>query len=352
MEEPDGELGNTFNNRFRFNSTLIGIAKAQSELQQKLKPYQSIIDATTRSTRMAELSGIMGIAQALQAQANNWSRDYSGIIGFSRAMQEQTKAIKPGLTFAAELARTLPKNLSTPFPGSYSMAIASIAGQHRDLFLNSQKMMPFLSSPIASQLSSMQIALNGISGNIARLVAQQGQWDLMDDFESASAQAMEFSDQLSGELELSEETERAFHALVDFVVSFINRNKKVGIYSLLFIDIVIRIASLHQYYNFLQAKPEMATKEDVKKMETRLVKEVAKKLNKEQEIRVTNYACRVYLKPKSKSLILLTLPENLEITVLQINHKWSYVSFIDPRDGYAQTGWIMKKYLVKMGMQR
>jgi len=350
MAKPNDELGNklanSFNSPFHLNSSFMRIAKVQAELQRTLTPYQSIIDATQKYTRMAELSGIASIAQVLNEQTRKWNTNFNGIIGISKLMQEQANAMKPGLTFATGLANSLTKGLSASFPGNYNTAITSIASQHQSLFQNSHKMMSLLASPVASQLSSMQIALNGISGSIARLVAQQGHWSLMDDFENASGQAMELSNQLSEELELSEETERTFLNLVDFVVSFIKRNRKVGIYALRFVELVIMIAAIHQYCYFLKAKPEMATKEDIKRMETHLLKAVSEQLNKEKELRITAHTCRVYLKPNTKSFILL-LPKGLDITILQVNHKWAYISFIDPRDSYTQTGWVLKKYLVK-----
>ena len=41
------------------------------------------------------------------------------------------------------------------------------------------------------------------------------------------------------------------------------------------------------------------------------------------------------------------LPKDFDVIVLQINHKWAFVSFIDPKDNLTQTGWVMKKYIDK-----
>ena len=245
---------------------------------------------------------------------------------------------------APELARSIAKGL----PDSYITTIASIARQHSQFFENSNKVWPILSSPIASQLTNMQIALNGISGTIAKLTAQHQQWDLMQDFESASAQAIELSDELVEESAISEENETAFRTLVDFIVSFIKRNRKVGLHALHFVEVVIMIAAFHQYYYFLKDKHNGATKQDIKTLETNLLSEVSKRLSKEKELRMTNRVCRIYLKPRTKSMILLCLPKGVSVSILQVSHKWAFISFNDPRDNYAQTGWVLKKYIVKI----
>jgi hypothetical protein len=49
-------------------------------------------------------------------------------------------------------------------------------------------------------------------------------------------------------------------------------------------------------------------------------------------------------KPKNITLILAALSVNFDVIIL-INHKWAYVSFINPEDNLPQTGWILKKYL-------
>jgi hypothetical protein len=348
MEEIDDDLDSglprSLDYLWKFDSPLIGIAKTQADLQRTLKPYQSMFEATAKIVRMSELSGVMGIAQVLQEQSRKWDRDYGGIIGISKMLQQQPGLLKPSLMIAPELARSIAKGL----PDSYTTTIASIARQHSQFFENSYKVWPMLSSPIASQLANMQTALNGISGTIAKLTAQHQQWDLMRDFESASAQAIELSDVLVEESALSEENETAFRTLVDFIVSFIKRNRKVGLHALRFVEVVIMIAALHQYYYFLKDKHNGATKQDIKSMETRLLGEVSKRLSQEKELRMTNRLCRIYLKPRTKSMILLYLPKGVTVSILQVSHKWAFISFNDPRDNYAQTGWVLKKYIVKI----
>jgi len=48
-----------------------------------------------------------------------------------------------------------------------------------------------------------------------------------------------------------------------------------------------------------------------------------------------------------KSLVIEKLPADFEVIILQINHKWVYVSYLNPKDNLPETGWILKKYVDK-----
>jgi len=37
-----------------------------------------------------------------------------------------------------------------------------------------------------------------------------------------------------------------------------------------------------------------------------------------------------------------------EVVVLQINHKWAFVSYTNPKDNLMETDWVMNKYLDKI----
>ena len=51
--------------------------------------------------------------------------------------------------------------------------------------------------------------------------------------------------------------------------------------------------------------------------------------------------------PRFSNCIIEGLTIDNEVHVLQVNHKWIYVSYFNPSDNLPQTGWIMKKYLDK-----
>ena len=45
--------------------------------------------------------------------------------------------------------------------------------------------------------------------------------------------------------------------------------------------------------------------------------------------------------------MVASLPKNFDVIILQINHKWAFISYINPKDNLMETGWVMKKYLDK-----
>ncbi|MDQ0105800.1 hypothetical protein J2T02_000894 [Chitinophaga terrae (ex Kim and Jung 2007)] len=48
-----------------------------------------------------------------------------------------------------------------------------------------------------------------------------------------------------------------------------------------------------------------------------------------------------------KSTVLAILDGTIKVVVLQEVHKWVYISYINPADNLAESGWILKKYLIK-----
>ena len=115
----------------------------------------------------------------------------------------------------------------------------------------------------------------------------------------------------------------------------------------------MRFAGIHQYMDFLQEKPELATKEEVKQIGIKqdstifFIQQITEQLKQAKEFRITNRPCVVKLKPKLKTITLTKLPVSFDVVVIQIHHKWVYVSYFDPKDNLPQTGWIRKKYLNK-----
>lgn len=256
----------------------------------------------------------------------------------------------PTLSAIQQMSKSL--NLQTKFaiPQSTLDALASINRQHEQLFGGLRTMAEALKvqSPAIAQINNLNFALSGISGQIAAIAAQQRNWAIIDDYEEVTEQAIEFSESITEEI--TEEQKRQFQILLTLVSAFV---KKYGVQGLLIIDIILRFAGLHQYYDFLQQKPELPTKQEVNQIAIKqdsiiqFIGAVNEQLKNERQYRITNRECVVKLKPKNKTLTVSKLPKDFELVVLQVNHKWVLVSFFDPKDNLPQTGWIMKKYLNK-----
>jgi len=288
-------------------------------------------------------------------------RNMTNMMSGMNMMEEVTKSLKlqaqfsqPAFSAIDAINKSMDWKSQFAIPKSTIDTITSINRQHEQLFGNIKSITESLSkqNDIFAQINSLQFALSGISGHIAAIAAAQQNWGLLDDFEEVTEHAIEFSNSLTETIDEAEE-KRQFHILLALVASFLARHKALGITSLLVIDILLRMASLHQYYDFLQTKPEAATRQDIInaniKQDTVIeyIQEISKQLKQVDEYRITNRKCEVRLKPNLKTTIIDTLPVGLEIVVLQVHHKWIYASYFSPKDNLPQTGWIMKKYLDK-----
>jgi hypothetical protein len=268
----------------------------------------------------------------------------------AKSKQHQKMFSNPTLSAIDAMSKSMSIQSKFAIPQTTLDAITSINRQHAQLFIGLRAMTEALriQSPAIVQINNLNFALSSISGEIAAIAAQQRNWTIIDDFEKVTAQAIEFSESLTEEV--TEEQKRQFQVLLTLVSAFVKKN---GVQTLLIIDIILRFAGLHQYYDFLQQKPELPTKQDVNQIAIKqdsiiqFIEAVSEELKNAKEYRVTTRQCDVKLKPKTKTLTVSKLPKDFELVVLKVHHKWVLVSYFDPNDNLPQTGWIMKKYLDK-----
>lgn len=292
------------------------------------------------------------ISEMLKAQ-ESITKSLSGVnmmTEIAKSMQHQKMFASPTMSAIEAMSKSISLQTKFAIPQSTLDALASINRQHEQLFGGLRAMTEALKvqSPAIAQINNLNFALSGISGQIAAIAAQQRNWAIIDDYEEVTEQAIEFSESITEEI--TEEQKRQFQILLTLVSAFV---KKYGVQGLLIIDIILRFAGLHQYYDFLQQKPELPTKQEVNQIAIKqdsiiqFIGAVNEQLKNAKEYRITNRECEVKLKPKNKTLTVSKLPKDFELVVLQVNHKWVLVSFFDPKDNLPQTGWIMKKYLNK-----
>jgi hypothetical protein len=281
----------------------------------------------------------------------------SGLSGFSmltqltRITEHQLKRIEKHNLWASDsLIKSLSIQARIVIPQETIDAIDSINRKHEKLFigLNSISESLKIQTHGLTQIKNLNFALSGISGQVAAAAALQRNWKIINEFEEVTEKAIGFSEAITKEV--TEEQKRQFQILLALISQFA---KKYGVHGLLITDIVLRFAGLHQYYDFLQKKPELSTKQEVNHIVFKqdsiiqFLFAVNEQLKIANEYRTTNRECDVKLKPKKKSFTVSRLPIKFELVVLQVNNKWLLVSFFDPKDNLPQTGWIMKKYLDK-----
>lgn len=342
------------------SSQLSEMLKSHQQMSSGLSGLNAITDIAKsfqlQYQTIKNLSGISMLTELAKGmqQQNRIINSFGGLsllTELAKSIQEQNKALIPSFSAFDTLAKSMKSYSNFGIPQTTLDAITSINRQHEQLFGGIRTLAAALriQSPAITQINNLHFALGGISGQIATLASQQKKWTLIEDFEEVTEKALDFTETLTEEI--TEEQQRQFQLLLTLVAAFLKKHKALGIAALLIIDIFIRFADIHQYYDFLKDRPEPATMADVNQISIRqdsvlhFINLVNQQFKKANEYRITNRTCEIKLKTKSKTLTLAKLPKEFEVIVVQIHHKWVYVSYFDPIDNLPQTGWIMKKYL-------
>ena len=307
-----------------------------------------------------------------------WQQNIQKSLGLSSQLSEMFKAQEritrnlSGLNMATELAKSMQKHhrmfenptlsaieamtkglsLQSKFaiPQTTLDAISSINRQHEQLFGNLRSITEAINKNQAAfnQINSWQFAISGISGQLAAIAASQKKWDLIDDFEEITEEAVSLNERIFDEYGVTKEglnELKAFFQRIEIKVDKIDADANSLFWKLLTLLGFI-LAVMGEARNWLP-KPEYATKQEVETVIKEQFGIYEKKLKEDKEFRITSRVCKVMSKPRLKSLVIEKLPIDFEVTVLQVNHKWVYVSYFSPVDNLPQTGWIMKKHLDK-----
>jgi hypothetical protein len=297
----------------------------------------------------------MGLSSQLSEMFKTQERitkNFSGlsmVTELAKTMQQRNRLFEsPALSGIEAITKGLSLQSKFVIPQTTIDAITSINRQHAQLFGNLRSITDVLNKNQAAfnQINSWQFAITGISGQLAAIAASQRKWDLIDDFEEITEEAVSLNERIFDENGVTKEglkELKAFFQRIEIKVDKIDADANVLFWKLLAILSFI-LALMGEARNWLP-KPEYATKQEVETVIKEQFGIYEKKLKEDKEFRITSRVCRVMSKPRLKSLIIEKLPVGFEVTVLQVNHKWIYVSYFSPSDNLPQTGWIMKKYL-------
>ncbi len=266
-------------------------------------------------------------------------------------MEEVTKSLKLQAQFsqsAFSSIDTITKAMAwNVIPKSTIDTITSINRQHEQLFQSITDALSVRQS-VFSQINNWQFALSGISGQLAAIAASQKKWDLLEDFEEITDEAIAINEKISDGDGITTESLneiKSFLQRIEIRVDKIDRDANAIFWKLLaLLSFLLTLSGEVQNW---QTKPEYATKLEVETVIKEQFSLFERKLRENNEYRTTNRKCKVMIKPTIKSMIIETLPDDFEIVVLRIHHKWIYASYSSPKDNLPQTGWILKKYLDK-----
>lgn len=275
----------------------------------------------------------------------------SMITKLAKSMQQHHRMFEnPTLSAIEAMTKGLSLQAKFTIPQTTLDAISSINRQHEQLFGNLRSITEAINKNQAAfnQINSWQFAISGISGQLAAIAASHKKWDLIDDFEEITEEAVSLNERIFDENGVTKEglnELKAFFQRIEIKVDKIDADANSLFWKLLTLLSFI-LAVMGEARNWLP-KPEYATKQEVETVIKEQFGIYEKKLKEDKEFRITSRICKVMSKPRLKSLVVEKLPIDFEVTVLQVNHKWVYVTYFSPVDNLPQTGWIMKKYLDK-----
>lgn len=306
--------------------------------------HQSIQKSLGLSSQLSEM-------MKAQTRITKSLSGVSMITELAKSMQQHHKMFEnPTLSAIEAMTKGLSLQAKFAIPQTTLDAISSINRQHEELFGNLRSITEAVNKNQAAfnQINSWQFAISGISGQLAAIAASQKKWDLIDDFEEITEEAVSLNERIFDENGVTKEglnELKAFFQRIEIKVDKIDADANALFWKLLALLSFI-IAVMGEARNWLP-KPEYATKQEVETVIKEQFGIYEKKLKEDKEFRITSRICRVMSKPRLKSLVIEKLPIDFEVTVLQVNHKWVYVTYFSPVDNLTQTGWIMKKYLDK-----
>jgi hypothetical protein len=299
---------------------------------------------------MENLSGIgmlTELAKSIQHQerySKNWGNT-GALADLAKSMQQQTASI-PTLSSI----NVLTKSIRFAIPQPTLNAIITINRHHNQLFGNLRSITEAFTKnqTTYSQINNLQFAISGISGQLASIASAQKKWNLIDDFEEITEEAVSLNERIFDENGVTSQglnDLKEFFQRIEIKVDKIDADANALFWKLLALLSFI-FAVTGEARNWLP-KPEYATKQEVETLIKEQFGIYEKKLKEDKEFRITRRVCKIMSKPRLKSFEIEKLPVDFEVTVLQVNHKWIYVSYFSPNDNLPQTGWIMKKYLDK-----
>ena len=341
-------------------SNIFNFMKSINELSEKTKSLNILSSPLhIQMMEMAKLSDITIQSNSLAALM-----PISKIITNSNFQNSliNTNKINDNLNFAMmPIAKAIQNSnfqkISNSFavPNSTLSAISQLASQQEKINRNLFSSLSAISSISLAlnevhKIKNLNTAFTSLSTELAKLASANQNRDIIEDFENLTTEAIIFSDQLTEEYDPANSNNISveFKSFLNSVEEFYKKNKEAGIILLCVIDILLRFAGLHQYYDFIKEKPEPAIKvevNEIKNSQTTILKslnEVKNQLSSKDKISYTNKNCQIKLKPNSRAVVINDLPINYEIVIVKTQPTWLLINYNDPKDGLPQTGWINK----------
>ncbi len=267
---------------------------------------------------------------------------------------ESQKKITNSLSALSSISSILQQIAAPKIPDSTIAVLQGITGLQSMQYIESLKSIQnatsvskFINPTLEiHKIGNLNTAFNSLTSQLTQLASNSNDWEILEDYQSFVNDAVEFSDNVIESDE--EQIEISFKLLFEKFTFYYKKHKQSAAIIYKFFEILMMLTAMHQYYDFLQVKPELATKEDIaeiKKVQEKTFEYVKKIGNKKENNFEENKLISkssILLKPNKKSSIINELPKNYLIEVLKKQPKWVLIKYIDPKDGTPQMGWTLR----------
>ncbi len=299
-----------------------------SDLTQLFGPQHSalkgILDA--RNELNSKFTGLAGVVSANQFNKSGfWNYGALGEIrAMSKMMQQVTKV---------------------QFP-LFDDHLKNIQSNHIQIFDKLSVLAGVLpSSPILSQLKSMQSVMNNLALHYAKDSIRAGRIDLLEDFDEITGNVTTITDRVSDQQAVTKTDLKELKKIINRIDFKIDQKDRTAI------DIILRwmtiigfiLTMLQESRQWLNSDNQVS-KTDLEEFKMEFKELLNEKLVVRDDVRIVEQTCNLRLKPSSRTLVIGTVEMHEEVIVLVIQGKWAYVRMAD---NPTLHGWIFKKYLTR-----
>lgn len=318
---------------------------------------EDLLKTIKQSQMLGKQLGLHSQLAELAKSQEVWKKSFTGLNMFhdiAKTLKIHETYNKSHLLRMGDIAKNWAAISKPILPDSTLSAIRGIGLQHQQIFSQFKTASEALQKiAIPNHFSSLQIALQGITSQMASVSAIKRRWDLIEDFEEISSEAASIGESITDKSII---TGNDIEIIKDFLGRIETKidAKDTDWFSLLLKWMAVIgfvLAIIGEARNWVD-KPEAATKHDIEQFKKEVYEKLETKLTEQNDSCLTNGPCWVRYKPLFQSKPFTKLSEDCNVVILSVRHKWAYISYINPKDSLAETGWVLKKYLYSIGKGR
>ena len=166
--------------------------------------FEDILKSANWHQSLNKSLGISSVISEMLKTKDSITNSYSGIsmmAEIAKSMHHQKMFTNPTMSAIEAMTKSIGVQSRFAIPQTTLDAITSINRQHEQLFGNLKSITQTLAihQLPSSQINSWQFAISGISGQLAAIAASSKKWDLIDDFEAITEEAVSLNERIFDE---------------------------------------------------------------------------------------------------------------------------------------------------------